>query len=61
MKKEYMSPKTQIVSVNLEMHLLTPSVAGTNMGDGFTSPIVVGGSTDSADSRGGGFWDDEDW
>ncbi|MBR2238911.1 MAG: hypothetical protein IJ887_13775 [Prevotella sp.] len=61
MKKNYISPKTETVKIKYKSHLMDPSATGTNMSSqGFTTPIEVGGSTTTADSRRASIWDEEE-
>ena len=53
--KEYIKPNLKIVEIKTESLLQINSVQGA---DGITRQGTFGGGT--ADSRDGGYWDDED-
>jgi hypothetical protein len=57
-KKNYMTPNTEVIKLNVQSCLLDASITSVNMGEGLED-MEVGGSTDDADAR-GGYWDDED-
>ena len=59
-KNNYTAPAVQVTQVNVIYHLLDPSIRGTDMNDGFSEDLEMGGSTNSADSRRRGSWWDED-
>ena len=58
MKKTYLIPKTTIVIVQIQHHLMDLSGAGQNGLSGITKEEYTGG--DVKWSRGSSLWDDED-
>ena len=61
MKKNYISPSMETVNIRTLSHLMDPSITGTNMsGQGFSTPIEVGGSTTSGDSRRFNVWGNDE-
>jgi hypothetical protein len=58
-KKNYMTPNTEVINLNVKSHLLDASIVNVHSSDSFTQDIEVGGNTTGADSR-GSIWDDED-
>lgn len=62
MKKNYICPLTETINIRTQSHLMDPSATGTNMSSstGFTTPIEVGGTTTSADSRRFDIWGDDE-
>lgn len=59
-KKNYIKPNTEVVMINVQSHILGNSITGASMEGDFSEGFSVGGTTTSSDSRGGGYWDDED-
>lgn len=57
-KKNYMTPNTEVIKLNVQSHLLDASIVNVNSSDTFTEDIEVGGTTTGADSR-KSIWDDD--
>ncbi len=57
-KKNYITPNTKVVKLNLQSYLLDASIQSVNLGEGFSDDILVDGSTEGADSR-RSVWDEE--
>ena len=57
-KKYYITPTVNVVTVKTQSHLLDASIVNVTTTGTFSEELEVGGTTSSADSR-GGFWDDD--
>ena len=64
MKKNYMTPITKEIRVNIATRLMQSSISDTDMKGGFSTKLTVGDEeTEEADARGKrrGMWDDEEY